>query len=162
MKQPTPTQNIQSLSLFCWDVFSLNRHLYLVVIQMLVVPARRRYIRTQAVRAKTSEWHHFSDTCCSWTSSADELFLERNGFATICSWTVHKVTALICISLLHLWLLVCASNKLLKVKDIWYVIFQHSDVLHTPSVFSYVFQLQSPQAVEWWLERHYFSDACCS
>ena len=32
---------------------------------------------------------------CSWTSNADELFLERNGSATICSWTARHVTALI-------------------------------------------------------------------
>ena len=37
----------------------------------------------------------FSDACCSWTSSADELFLERNASTTICSWTVCHVTALI-------------------------------------------------------------------
>ena len=48
------------------------------------------------------EWrlkrHHFRDACCSWTSIADELFLERDASATICSWTVRRhVTAHICV-----------------------------------------------------------------
>ena len=34
--------------------------------------------------------------------------------------------------------------------------------VHTLPVFSHIFFLQSPQAVEWWLERHHFSDACRS
>ena len=34
--------------------------------------------------------------------------------------------------------------------------------VHTLPVFSHIFLLQSPQAVEWWLERHHFSDACRS
>ena len=45
------------------------------------------------------EWrlrrHLFCDSCCSWTSSADELFLERNVSASICSCTVRHVTVLI-------------------------------------------------------------------
>ena len=47
---------------------------------------------------QAAEWrlkrYHFCDTCCSWTSSADELFLEQKASATICSWTVRHVTAL--------------------------------------------------------------------
>ena len=43
-----------------------------------------------------NEWwlerHHFCGACCSWASSADELFLEWNAFAAICSWTVCHVT----------------------------------------------------------------------
>ena len=53
-------------------------------------------------------------------------------------------------------------RALLKVKDIWYVIFQHPDVLHTLPMFSYVFFSQSPEAAEWRLERHHFSGPCCS
>ena len=34
--------------------------------------------------------------------------------------------------------------------------------VHTLPVFSHIFLLQSPQAVEWWLERHHFSDSCRS
>ena len=43
--------------------------------------------------------------------------------AIICSWTAPHVTALICVALLHLWLLLCANNKLcwkLKIFDISY------------------------------------------
>ena len=71
--------------------------------------------------------------------------------ATICSWTVCHVAALICVPLLHL-----------KVKDFWYVIFQHSDILHTLSVFSYIFLLQPPEITEWRRERYHSSDPCCS
>ena len=56
----------------------------------------------------------------------------------------------------------CNSGIQLQVKDIWYVIFQHSDVLHTLPEFSYIFLLQSPQTVEWRLQGHHFSDASCS
>ena len=79
----------------------------------------------------------------------------------ICSWTVCHVTWPVCFPLLHLWLLLCKQQMLLKVKDIWYVICQHPDVFHTLPVFLYSFFLQSPQAVEWQLEGHLFSDACC-
>ena len=37
---------------------------------------------------------HFYGVCCSWISRVDELFLERNASATVCSWTVRIVTAL--------------------------------------------------------------------
>ena len=50
-------------------------------------------------------------TCCSWTSSADELFLVKNVSVFICSWTVCHVTWPVCFPLLHLWLLLCANNK---------------------------------------------------
>ena len=101
-----------------------------------------------------------SDPCCSWASSTDELFLEQNTSETICLLTGRHVTGLICVPLL----LVAAMFKqqaLLKFKDIWYVIFQHSDVLQTLPVSSYIFLLQSPLAVEWRQEKHHFSDACC-
>ena len=34
--------------------------------------------------------------------------------------------------------------------------------VHTRPGFSCIFLLQSPQAAEWWLERHHFIDAYCS
>ena len=36
--------------------------------------------------------HLFCHACCSWTSSGDELFLEKNASATIRSWNVHKTS----------------------------------------------------------------------
>ena len=45
------------------------------------------------------EGHHLNDACCSWASSADELSLEQNASATLCSWLVHHVTALIYVPL---------------------------------------------------------------
>ena len=48
---------------------------------------------------QTFEWwierHNFCGACCSYTSSANKLFLEWNASATICSWTVRHVTAVI-------------------------------------------------------------------
>ena len=54
--------------------------------------------------------------CCLWTSSADELFLERNVSATICSWTVRHDTALIVLNILHLWLLLRAKQRCWMLK----------------------------------------------
>ena len=86
------------------------------------------------------ERHHFSGACSSWTSSADERFLGQNATATICSWTVSHVTALICAPLLHLVVAaVCKQQVLLKVEDIWYVTIQHSDVLHTTACVLYIY-----------------------
>ena len=39
---------------------------------------------------------------------------------------------------------------------------QHSDVCTPLPVFSYIFLLWSPEAVQWWLERHHFSGVCSS
>ena len=53
------------------------------------------------------------------------------------------------------------QQALLKVKNIWYVIFQLCKFCTLP-VFSYIFSLQSPPVAEWRLGRHHFCDACCS
>ena len=53
-------------------------------------------------------------------------------------WTVHK----------HIVAEAFRSKKSLSV--------------HSRPGFSCIFLLQSPQAVEWWLERHHFIDAYCS
>ena len=56
---------------------------------------------------------------------------------------------------------ICSYNyvqktALLKVKYIYYVIYQYLDVLHILLVFSYIFLFYSPQEVGWRLERHHF------
>ena len=78
-------------------------------------------------------WIHFA--CCSSTSSADELFLERNAAATICSWAVRHVTALIVFHYFtSVFITMCKQQRCWKLKA-FNVIFQHLDVLHTLLVF---------------------------
>ena len=80
------------------------------IIQLLVVNTKEIFEKTSSV-----EWwlerYRFCDACCSWTKSADELFLERNVSATICSWPVRHDTALIVFNILHLRLLLRANNS---------------------------------------------------
>ena len=78
-------------------------------------------------------WIHFA--CSSWTSSADELFLERNASATTCSWAVRHVTALIVFHYFtSVFITMCKQQRCWKLKA-FNVIFQHLDVLHTLLVF---------------------------
>ena len=75
------------------------------------------------------------DACCSWASSIDELFLERNASATICSWAVRHVTALIVFHYFtSVFITMCKQQRCWKLKA-FNVIFQHLDVLHTLLVF---------------------------
>ena len=95
---------------------------------------------------KSAEWrlerHDFIDACCSWISSVDELFLEGNVSATVCSGTVFAMSRLhLSVSHYHIhgnYFNYFQQQALLKFKDIWYVIFQNSEVLHTLPVFSYL------------------------
>ena len=61
-----------------------------------------------------AEWRlgrfHFSDACYLWTSSGDELFLEQNVSAALCSWTSCPVNALICVPLhiyIYIYIYIC-------------------------------------------------------
>ena len=120
------------------------------------------FLQSQQAVEWRLEWHHFSDACCSWKSSTDELFLEQNTFATICSWIVCHVTALICVPLLHLRLLICANNKRCwKLKTFDMSSFSLTCFAYTACVLIYG-SLAVTTRVEMQLERHHFSDACCS
>ena len=72
--------------------------------------------------------------CESWTSSPNELFLERNASATICSWIVRHVTALI---VFHYFIFV--NTTMCKQQSYWNLMCHLSilDVLLRLLVFSY-------------------------
>ena len=92
-------------------------------IKLLVVTARERYRRTHATRALISS---------SWRETRVLLYFYEQVLWTIhCTYMCSIVTPVVD----AMW----KEQALLKVKDIWYVIVQHSKVLHTLPVFSFIY-----------------------
>ena len=87
-------------------------------------------------------------TCYLWTRRHDWLVLELNSSATKCSWTVRYVTALTVFQ---------SFTSVIRT-----ICKQHFNVLRILIVFSYIFLLYSPQAIEWQLERYHFCGECSS
>ena len=112
--------------IYCVPLFYICGYYYVQTIVLLKVkdiychlPKFRRFAHTACVpiyilllqSPQAVEWqlerHHFCGACCLWTRSTDELLLEQNFSATICSWTVCHVTVLIGFHLyiFHLYIL---------------------------------------------------------